>query len=693
MTTPIDVKTNKTSLTPPSTYNSPINPTPPSGIHFTTESGKTSPVLGNNLVESKQMEQCTGLKDWMVNFLKTMPAVPADTLSNAQPHLAVTQHLIWDVTKIDFEKKELTATATYSFRNKVLDDKKSNSKGNDKLVLDVKELKISSITIDGKDVPYEIVKTPEPKNPNKFDALQITIPSDKATGNVVINYTTHPKASGLFWIDPKFTTGKKHPLLYTLFEANEGASVIPGQHSPQIRLSWEVNISTGSPDLIALSSVKNNPTVISENGKYEKLYMDRKIPLYLLCLEVGNMAHTEYLDENQKPTGFGVYSEPVTLDETKEAFKDMPRFIAAAEKIFGPYKWGRYDASVLCNAFPYGAMEHPCKSTFGRVCMGTPEVIAHEITHSWLGNDITNATWYEFFLNEGFTVFGEVLIAAEIWGWDRASLGMLARLSEMEKAINEYRESRPGLLSLVSTDVEFTRIPYGKGALFFFMLRDAIGHEEFGRFVKDYMNVLYQNSISSERFLAFLKSWLENERGIKDFEMFKADNHIDQWLHGLEIPVNKPVFTSKLLDGIKAQAQNVLESKPVDIQTYSTWTEQMKSVFLNELEGKVTGEQLVCLDNQLNFTKSTSLVMRNAWSRVCAFVGHFTPETSEFIISFVLERNSRHLANIISAALCKTPEGRKITEGILRRGQAEDCLFEVTRAVIEQNLEKNSLPS
>ncbi|HEV8052262.1 MAG TPA: hypothetical protein VGP47_07195, partial [Parachlamydiaceae bacterium] len=259
MTSPVDIANIIPPLTPHAPHTCPINILPQSGITFASESGKTSPVIGQLLIANRQIEQCTGLKEWMVKFQKTMPAVPADTLSNSQPNLAVTQHLIWNVHNIDFEKKELTATATYSFRNKILDDKETNTKGNDQLVLDVKKLKISSITIDGKNVPFEIVKNPDRKDPNKFDALHITIPSDKAIGNVVIDYTTHPKASGLYWIDPKFTAGKKHPLLYTLFEANEGASVIPGQHSPQIRLSWELNVSTGSPDLMALSSVKNNP--------------------------------------------------------------------------------------------------------------------------------------------------------------------------------------------------------------------------------------------------------------------------------------------------------------------------------------------------------------------------------------------------------------------------------------------------
>jgi len=616
-------------------------------------------------------QQPLGLKPWMEAFIKTAPGVPVDTLSHAEPHLAVTTHLVWDVNKIDFENKILSATATYSYRNKL---------ETDRLMLDVKDLDIKSVTLDGEDVPYEIVKGPQ-GNPDKFDGLKITIPSHKKSGQVSIEYTTSPKSSGLFWIDPAYTTGKKHPLLYTQFEANEGASALPGQHSPQVRLTWHVNVKTGSEELIALSSAKNNPKNRTLDGQYNGLYMDRKIPLYLLCLEVGHMEYSAY-DER-----CGIYTEPETMEKAKSAFIDMPKYIACAEKIFGPYKWGRYEASILGNAYPYNAMEHACKSTFGAVCMGKPEVIAHEITHSWLGNDITNATWFEFFFNEGFTVFGETLIMTEMLGSEYAALMMIGRLKEMEKAMNEYRDTRPGLLSLVSTDVEFTRIPYAKGALFFFMLREAIGHTEFAQFVKDYMNVFYQGSMASERFLAFLKEWLKHEMNNDDFETFKQKHQIDEWLHGQEIPDNRPIFVSKLLDAIQEEAQSVLSGNSVNVELYQQWTEQVKSVFLGELEGKITREQLIELEKALNPTDDISLIMRSSWSQIFATAGYYTEKTEKFIVNFIVERNSKHLANLISATLCKTPEGRHVAEEILRQG--EDRLFEVTRAVIEANIQKN----
>ena len=100
--------------------------------------------------------------------------------------------------------------------------------------------------------------------------------------------------------------------------------------------------------------------------------------------------------------------------------------IAAAEKLYGPYRWGRYDMLVLPPSFPFGGMENP------RLTFLTPTVlagdralvslVAHELAHSWSGNLVTNATWNDFWLNEGFTVYVEHRIMEELRGREYADM-------------------------------------------------------------------------------------------------------------------------------------------------------------------------------------------------------------------------------------------------------------------------------
>ena len=131
--------------------------------------------------------------------------------------------------------------------------------------------------------------------------------------------------------------------------------------------------------------------------------MKQSIPPYLIALAVGDLAF--------EPLGSrtGVWAEPGVVKVTAHEFADVEKMVQSAEKQFGPYRWGRYDLLVLPPSFPFGGMENP------RLTFATPTVlagdrslvslVAHKLAHSWSGNLVTNATWRNFWLNEGFTTY------------------------------------------------------------------------------------------------------------------------------------------------------------------------------------------------------------------------------------------------------------------------------------------------
>ena len=94
--------------------------------------------------------------------------------------------------------------------------------------------------------------------------------------------------------------------------------------------------------------------------------------------------------------------------------------VAAAEKLYGPYRWGRYDVLVLPPSFPSAAMENPTLTfltpTFIAGDKSLVSLVAHELSHSWSGNLATNATWNDFWLNEGITTYAERRIMEELYG-------------------------------------------------------------------------------------------------------------------------------------------------------------------------------------------------------------------------------------------------------------------------------------
>ena len=111
----------------------------------------------------------------------------------------------------------------------------------------------------------------------------------------------------------------------------------------------------------------------------------------------------------------------------------------AAERLYGPYRWDRYDILVLPPSFPFGGMENP------RLTFATPTVlagdkslvslIAHELAHSWSGNLVTNATWSDFWLNEGFTTYIERRIVEEVYGAETAGMEAVLGRQDLEDEI------------------------------------------------------------------------------------------------------------------------------------------------------------------------------------------------------------------------------------------------------------------
>src|SRR6204780_4737678 len=336
-----------------------------------------------------------------------------------------TTHLDLDL-RVDFKFKTITGAVTLELKR--LDPRSTQ------LVLDTKGLMILDVTQKATDVlgatakkqtiwvspPFHLEK-PEPI---LGSALVIDLPpSKRGTESIKIDYETTEASSALQWLTEKQTSRHK-PFLYTESEPIGARTWIPLQDTPQIRATYKAKIYTdkiyAEGKLRAVMSAEGDPKAKPSFGVAYTFVMPQAVPSYLIALAVGDL---EYLETGPRT---GVYAEKSMIKAAAKEFADTESMIQATEKMFGPYRWSRYDILVMPSSFPEGGMENPRLSFITPTVIAGDKslvsVIAHELRHSWSGNLVTNATWRDVWLNEGFSDYLESRIMGAVYGEQRASM-------------------------------------------------------------------------------------------------------------------------------------------------------------------------------------------------------------------------------------------------------------------------------
>src|SRR5690606_35655645 len=191
--------------------------------------------------------------------------------------------------------------------------------------------------------------------------------------------------------------------------------------------------------LMAVMSAEN-PQEKNTSGVYT-FKQSKPISSYLLAIAVGDIGFKKIGPRT------GVYAEPSLLDKAAWEFGELEKMIDASEKLFGPSGWGRYDVLVLPPSFPYGGMENPNLTflTPGIIAgdRSLTNLLAHELGHSWSGNLVTNATWDDVWLNEGFTTYVEHRIGEEVYGKSEAKMQDVMSRKVLFDNIADYGENHP----------------------------------------------------------------------------------------------------------------------------------------------------------------------------------------------------------------------------------------------------------
>ncbi len=570
-----------------------------------------------------------------------------DVHSFARPEEAVVTHLALDLA-VSFEKKILSGKAVLSITNK---------KNVSELHLDARDLVIEKVTLGTNEeaTTFDLTKPVE----HLGSDLKIGIRPD--TRLVTVYYSTLPQAAALQWLEPEQTAGGSHPFLFTQSQAILARTWIPLQDSPNIRFTYDAVIRC-RPELMALMSAEND-TKKNPKGVYH-FKMPQAIPSYLMALSVGDLVFHQYT-----PT-CGVFAEPVLLEKCAYEFADMPHMIEAAESLYGKYRWGRYDLLVLPPSFPFGGMENP------RITFATPTIIAgdrslvslvaHELAHSWSGNLVTNATWNDFWLNEGFTVYFESRIMEKLYGKAYADMLTVLSYEELVNTVKEMGDSPDTKLYLDlkgrDPDDGVTDIAYQKGRFFLTAIERAAGIEKWDQFVNMYFNTFAFQSMDTRHFLEYL-----NRELIKGDAELEKKIRINDWVYGTGLPSNCPVIQSDELKKAEQMARDFKAGKAAKEISTAGWTTHHWLYFLRMINDTLNLKQIADLDKTFGFTQSGNSEILCDWFQVC-IKNNYT-DAYVALDRFLLHVGRRKFLKPLYIALSKTPEGKKLALDIYKKAR------------------------
>ncbi len=570
---------------------------------------------------------------------------------------------------IDFDRREIAGSVTWTF------ERAPGGEG-EPLILDTRGLSVEEVTAeDGTALDHALAH----EHPALGRALGIMAPPGE--NRVVIRYRTSPGAGALQWLTPEQTAGGGKPYLFSQAQSILARTMLPCQDSPGVRITYRARVRVPR-GLRAVMAARMEPGPEPSGALDSYLFeMPQPIPSYLIALAVGDIVFKEIGPRS------GVFAEPSVIERAAWEFADTEAMIDATETMYGPYRWERYDILVLPPSFPFGGMENP------RLTFATPTVlagdrsltglIAHELAHSWSGNLVTNATWSEFWMNEGFTVYLERRILEAVYGKKRADMvsvlgwqNLLIDMKEMDAGDTALHN-----VSLQGRDPDdaFSRVPYEKGSLFLRLLEGEVGRERLDAFLRRWFDENAFQSRTTQEFEAALR-----ERLFAGDPSRPGALRVDEWLYGTGLPDNAPEPESDAFDLAEAEARAFLAGeKPASALPVKDWSTQEWQHFIRSLPDDLDSRRMGALDQAWSLSESGNAEILFEWLKKSIRAG-YAPALPP-LEKFLIEQGRRKYLKPLYTELAKTEAGRRRALDIYRR--ARSLYHPVSANTIDQVLD------
>ncbi len=592
----------------------------------------------------------------------------ADPLSYARYDQVRTTDLYLDL-KADFSHKILSGYAELTL-NWI--DKSART-----LVLDTNELNIAKVQVLAANGRWTAASFMLDKlDVEKGRALRIALPFQPQ--KVRVYYRTAPSATALQWLTPEQTMSGKRPFMFSQSEEINARSWAPVQDTPAVRFTYSARIEAPSGMRVVMSAENDQKATGAGGWKFK---MAQPIPSYLLAIAIGE------IDVRNVGPRSAVYAEPQRIEAAAAEMADTEKMIAAAEGLYGPYRWERYDMIVLPPSFPIGGMENP-RLTFVTPTMiagdkSLVDLIAHELAHSWSGNLVTNASWKHFWLNEGFTTYVTTRIVEKLYGEEVAEMNLQV---EQEEALASLAKIPAAKQALVTRDPDTSAatytdggLVYPKGAWLLRTLEQRAGRDVFDPFLRGWFDQHAFQSATTDEFVAYLKKNL-----LDAHPEIMSQSELDEWLYGPGIPASAKRAASPRLAALDGQRAAWLKGEfPTADLPAKNWIALEWMHFLNDIDGKATAAQMQELDQTFGLGKTGNNEIAYRFFLASVHAGY---NVREPLNKFLMSVGRQKFVVPLYAALLKSPTEKDWAKGVYAKARSH--YHPVTQASVDKAFKK-----
>ncbi|RFP08463.1 MULTISPECIES: M1 family metallopeptidase [unclassified Duganella] len=608
------------------------------------------------------------LSAFVLSALMALGAAHADPLSYARYDQVRTSDLYLDL-KADFGHKTLAGYAELSL-NWI--DPAART-----LVLDTNELNIAKVQVLNPNGRWSAASFMLDKpDAEKGRALRIALSFQPQ--KVRVYYRTAPSAAALQWMSPQQTMSGKRPFMFSQSEEINARSWAPVQDTPAVRFTYSARIEAPTGMRVVMSAENDQQSTGAGGWKFK---MAQPIPSYLLAIAIGE------IDVRNLGPRSAVYAEPARIEAAAYELADTEKMISAAEGLYGPYRWERYDMIVLPPSFPIGGMENP-RLTFLTPTMiagdrSLVDLIAHELAHSWSGNLVTNASWKHFWLNEGFTTYVTTRIVEKLYGEEVAEMNLQV---EQEEALASLPSIPAAKQALVTRDADTSSasytdsgLVYPKGAWLLRTLEQRAGREVFDPFLRGWFDQHAFKSATTDEFVVYLKKNL-----LDAHPEVMAPAELDEWLYGAGIPASAKHAASPRLAALDAQSTAWLKGElPTKDLNGKNWIALEWMHFLNDIDGKANATQLRELDQAFALGKSGNNEIAYRFYLASIKAGY---NVREPLTTFLMSVGRQKFVVPLYTALLKNPGDREWAKSVY--AQAREHYHPVTQGSVDKQFKK-----